>query len=67
MANKEHHGAKGEMWLNHSWTETSSGHIETYDDVKLECTPDEKARGSGLAIKYLITSYHHFFLHSSLK
>jgi len=42
MANSEHHGAKGEMWLKHSWTETSSGHVETYDDLKLECTTDEK-------------------------
>jgi len=43
MANSEHHGAKGEIWLKHSWTETSSGHVETYDDLKLECTTDEKS------------------------
>lgn len=42
MANSEHHGAKGDMWLKHSWTETSSGHVETYDDLKLESTADGK-------------------------
>lgn len=40
MANSEHHGAKGDMWLKHSWTETSSGHVETYNDLKLESTAD---------------------------
>ncbi|QQD72820.1 hypothetical protein [Acidithiobacillus ferrivorans] len=43
MASSEHHGARGEMWLKHSWTETSSGHVETYDDLKLESTQNEKS------------------------
>jgi hypothetical protein len=42
MANSEHHGVKGDMWLKRSWTESSSGHVETYDDLKLESTEDGK-------------------------
>jgi len=42
MASSEYHGSKGEMWLKHHWTETSSGHIETYDDLKLKSTENEK-------------------------
>lgn len=43
MAKNEHHGATGEMCLKRSWTETSNGHIETYDDSKLESTTDGKS------------------------
>lgn len=42
MARTEQHGTKGTMWLKHSWSETSSGHVETLDDSILESTTDGK-------------------------
>lgn len=42
MGKREEHGAKGNMHLKHLWTETSSGHVETVDDVDLEASTDGK-------------------------
>jgi phosphomannomutase len=41
MANYEKHGAQGEMYLIRDWEESSSTHIETFDDYKLEADVDE--------------------------
>ena len=35
MANSERHGAKGKMHLKHVWEESSSGHIEDFEDIEL--------------------------------
>jgi len=40
MAKSEQHGTQGSMWLKHFWEETSSGHVETYDDLRLESSKD---------------------------
>lgn len=42
MGKREEHGAKGEMNLKHLWTETSSGHVETVNDVDLQASADGK-------------------------
>ena len=42
MANHEHHGAKGNMYLQRNWEESSSGHTEHYDDIELVSSPDGK-------------------------
>lgn len=43
MANHEQHGAKGQMYLQRDWEESSSGHVEHFDDLELEAAPDGKS------------------------
>jgi len=40
MANRENHGAKGSMYLKRNYEESSSGHTEDYDDLKLDASAD---------------------------
>jgi len=46
MANREHHGSKGSMHLKRDWEESSSGHVEHFDDLILEATLD----GNGVTL-----------------
>jgi hypothetical protein len=43
MGRREEHGAKGSMVLRRDWSESSSGHVETTNDLHLEATADGKA------------------------
>lgn len=42
MTTRERHGAKGQMYLQRDCEESSSGHVEHFDDIELEASPDEK-------------------------
>ncbi|WP_157515215.1 hypothetical protein [Luteimonas abyssi] len=43
MASSENHGAKGRLDLQRHWTETSSTHVETFNDIWLEPGSDGKS------------------------
>jgi hypothetical protein len=43
MGQSEHHGVKGKLHLQRNWTESSSTHLETFDDLWLEQGEDDSA------------------------
>jgi hypothetical protein len=43
MAQYEKHGAKGKMFLVRDWEESSSTHVERFDDYELMASEDEKS------------------------